>query len=87
MYTHIRPFIKGGSIRNNAFELKITVIKNVLFDFDYAGDARDLGSISELGTSPGVEMAIHLVFLSGKFYGQRSLVGYSPWGSQRVGHD
>ena len=27
------------------------------------------------------------VFLSGKSYGQRSLVGYSPGGSQRVGHD
>ena len=67
MYTHIRPFIKGGSIRKNAFELKITVIKNVPLDFDYAGHARDLGSISGLGTSPRVEMAIHLVFLSGKF--------------------
>jgi len=27
------------------------------------------------------------VFLPGKFYGQRSLVGYSPGGSQRVGHN
>ena len=27
------------------------------------------------------------VFLPGKFYGQGSLVGYSPWGSQRVWHD
>ena len=26
------------------------------------------------------------VFLPGKFHGQRSLVGYSPWG-RRVGHD
>ena len=25
------------------------------------------------------------VFLPGKFHGQRSPVGYSPWGSQRVG--
>ena len=24
------------------------------------------------------------VFLPGKFHGQRSLVGYSPWGSKRV---
>ena len=28
-----------------------------------------------------------LVFLLGKFNGQRSLVGYSPMGLQRVGHD
>ena len=27
------------------------------------------------------------VLLPGKSHGQRSLVGYSPWGSQRVGHD
>ena len=27
------------------------------------------------------------VFLPGKSHGQRSLVGYSPWGSQRVRHD
>ena len=26
-------------------------------------------------------------FLPGKFYRQRSLAGYSPWGSQTVGHD
>ena len=27
------------------------------------------------------------VFLPGKFHGQRSLEGYSPWGLKRVGHD
>ena len=27
------------------------------------------------------------VFLPGKFHGQRSLVGYSPWGNRRVGQD
>ena len=27
------------------------------------------------------------VFLPGKPHGQRSLVGYSPWGRKRVGHD
>ena len=26
------------------------------------------------------EMTIHPVFLPGKFHGQRSLMGYSPWG-------
>ena len=28
-------------------------------------------------------MAIHSIFLPGKFYGQRSLVGYSPWGHKQ----
>ena len=27
------------------------------------------------------------VFSPGKPHGQRSLLGYSPWGCQRVGHD
>ena len=27
------------------------------------------------------------VFLPGKFHGQRSLVGYSPWGCKRIGHN
>ena len=27
------------------------------------------------------------IFLPGKFHGQRILVAYSPWESQRVGHD
>ena len=32
------------------------------------------------------EMATHSSILAGKFHGQRSLVGYSPWG-QRAGQD
>ena len=27
------------------------------------------------------------VFLPGKFHGHKSLAGYSPWGSQRIGYD
>ena len=29
------------------------------------------------------EMATHSSILVGKFHGQRSLVGYSPWGHER----
>ena len=29
---------------------------------------------------PEEEMATHYSILLGKYYGQRSLVGYSPWG-------
>ena len=46
-----------------------------------ACDAGDLGSIPwrrEWLPSP--------VFLPREFHGQRSLVGYSPWG-RRIGHD
>ena len=38
-------------------------------------NAGDAGLIPRLGRSPG------------KSHGQRSLVGYSPWGRKRVGHD
>ena len=33
------------------------------------------------------EMATTPVSLPGKSHGRRSLVGYSPWGCKRVGHD
>ena len=33
------------------------------------------------------EMATYSIFLPGKFHGQRSLAGYSPWGHKRVGYD
>ena len=32
------------------------------------------------------EMAAHSVFLLGQSHGERSLVGYSPWGRQRTRH-
>ena len=32
-------------------------------------------------------MATHSSILAGKFHKQRSLAGYSPWGSQRVRHN
>ena len=41
-------------------------------------NAGDLGSIPGLGTP---------VSLPGESHGWRSLVGYSPWGSQRVRQD
>ena len=43
----------------------------------------DVGSIPGLGRSPGEGNGTFLstpVFLLGKFHGQRSLVGYTPWG-------
>ena len=43
-----------------------------------AGDSRDVSSNPGSGRSPGVGNGNTLVFLPGKFHGQRSLVGYSP---------
>ena len=45
-----------------------------------AYSAGDLGSIPGLGRSPGGGNGNPPVFLPGKYHGQRSLVGYSPWG-------
>jgi len=59
------------------------VVKNLPTN---AGDARDVGSIPGSGKSPGGGNSNPLVFLPGKFHGQRSLAGCSPW-SCRVGHN
>ena len=39
-------------------------------------------SVQSLGWEDSLEkgMAIHSSILAGEFHGQRSLVGYSPWG-------
>ena len=48
----------------------------------------DLGSIPGLGRSPkgGHGNPLQYSYLENP-YGQRSLVGYSPWGHKRVRHD
>ena len=45
--------------------------------------------IPESGRFPeeGNDNPLEPVFLSGKSNGQRSLVGYSPWGCKSVRHD
>ena len=45
-----------------------------------ACNAGDPGSIPGLGRCLEKEMQPTPVLLPGKFHGQRSLVGYSPWG-------
>ena len=49
-----------------------------------ACSAKDPGSIPQSGRSPKKGMAITPVFLPGEFLGQRSLVGYSPWGRKEL---
>ena len=52
--------------------------------FANAGDTRDVGSIPGLKRSPRVGNGNPLQY-SGKFHGQRSLVGYSPWARKKLG--
>ena len=51
--------------------------------------AGDGAPIPESGRFPeeGNDNPLEPVFLSGKSNGQRSLVGYSPWGCKSVRHD
>ena len=54
------------------------VVKNPLTN---AGDLRDMGSIPGLGRSPGGGHSNPVQYSClEKPHGQRSLVGYSPWG-------
>ena len=51
-----------------------------------AGDAGDTGSIPGRGRSPGEGHDNPLQYLPGESTGQRTLVGYNPWG-RRVRHN
>ena len=52
-------------------------------------DTRNVSSIPRLGESPTVAntRSHDLVFLLEKFHGQKTLMGYSPWGRKRVRHN
>ena len=52
-----------------------------------ACNARDPGLTPGREDPLEKEMATQSSILHGKSCGQRSLVGYSPWGHKRVGHD
>ena len=54
-----------------------TVVTNLSVN---AGDPKDMGSIPGLGRSLSRKWQPTPVFLPEKFHGQRSLVGYCPWG-------
>ena len=48
----------------------------------------DMGTIPGLGRYPGEGNGSPLQYSwPGEFHEQMSLVGYSPWGHKRVGHD
>ena len=59
------------------------MVKNLLAN---AGDTGEVGSIPEMGRSPGIPLAWQPtpVFLPGECHGQRSLVGYSTQGHKEL---
>ena len=62
-----------------------TVVKNLPVN---AGDEGETDSIPRIRKIPWRRKWQPIpVFLPGISHGQRSLVGYSPWGSQKVRHD
>ena len=62
---------------NGAFRVAL-VVKNLPAS---EGDARDVGSVPGSGRSPGLGNSNLLhYFCHGKYHGQRTLVGYGPWG-------
>ena len=76
----IRMYSCTLKIENTILHM-VLVVKNLPAN---AGDIRDMGLIPGLGRSPGDQPTP--VFRPGKPHGESSLVGYSPWGSQRAGH-
>ena len=52
-------------------------------DKNPAASAGDTGLIPGLGKSPGEGNGNPPQYLTGKSHGQKSLAGYSPWGSQK----
>ena len=68
------------------------MILNIILGFPNGSDGKksacnagDLGLIPGLGRSPGGGNGTPIpVFLAGESHGQRSLVGYSPWGHKEL---
>ena len=73
----IRLPLKSSFMTPRASQV-VLVVKNLPAN---AGDVRHMGLIPEWKRQPTP------VFLPGKSHGQRSLVDYSPWGHNSVGHN
>ena len=80
LFTYLLRLFLGGFKSKEWLKKKKKVVKHL------PGNAGDANSIIGLGRSPGEGNNNLLIVLPGKSHGQRSLVGYSPWGHKRVGH-
>ena len=63
------------------YDLRWRSVKNLSAN---AEDVRDAGLIPGMGRSLGRRWQPTPVFLPGKSHGQRSLMGYSPWGHKEL---
>ena len=62
-----------------------SVVKNLPANAGDAGDSGDSGFYPWVGKIPWRrKWQPTPAFMPGKFYGQRSLVGYSPWGCKEL---
>ena len=82
-WTHIHRFISRFSILFH-WGPGGSVVKNLPANSGVAGDRFDSWVRKILWRR---KWQPTLVSLPGKFLGQRNLVGYSPWGRRRAGHD
>ena len=57
------------------------VVKNLTAN---AGDLKDAGSIPGQEDPLEEDMTIHTTVLAWEIHGQKSLVGYSPWGCKEL---
>ena len=79
-FLHHRPLARGNWLSTNYLGLSGGSAGK-----ESACIGRDLGLIPGLGRSPAEGNGNPLpVFLPGEFHGQRSLVGYSPWGHKEL---
>ena len=75
--THITHNIIIMATMHKGDSQVVLVVKNLPAN---ARDARDVGSTSWVGKTPWRKWQPTPIFLLEKSHGQRSLVGYSPWG-------
>ena len=66
----------------------------LIFQWGFPGGSMPPANAGDMGSFPGSERSpwrrkwqLTPVFLSGKYSGQKSLAGYSPWGHKRVRHN
>ena len=59
----------------------VLVVKNLTAN---AGDLKDAGSIPGQEDPLEEDMTIHTTVLAWEIHGQKSLVGYSPWGCKEL---
>ena len=80
----LKEISPGISLEGMMLKLKLQYCGHLMGRVDSLEKTLMLGGIGgrrrrEQPPTPG--------FLSGKFHGKRSLVGYNPWGCKRVRHD